>query len=309
MTYVTELDTSILVALARAEVGAHVLGHLRRCGGSSGQSTSICSLSNASDLCPSGNKGLNGSHEARSGLGGTSGGSGRTSGLNGVASGESGKLVTGETDILVDNLRVHSASMGRILVNVGLEDLASIDVSIHVVAVVDGILKDIDFPSRQEVGMELKAIGVAGREDVGAIAPVRILVDWHHHLVEDTDSVNRMRRGAGPAVVVVDGVGHVRLVVGAVEVDAVPALGEEYLPSNTVFAGVDVREVDIFTLSVRGVVRNGSGVVYVIVLLGEHRLSAIVEHTETDEAHGLISEAGRVVGSAGGATSNHLLKK
>ena len=98
--------------------------------------------------------------------------------------------------------------------------------------------------------MVRKEVLIAGGEHVGAVAPVVVAVGRNDHLVEDSDRVDRVRRRAGTTVVVVDGVGHVRLVIRAVKVLAVPALREENLDTDAVLAGVDVREVNILALSI-----------------------------------------------------------
>ena len=73
--------------------------------------------------------------------------------------------------------------------------------------------------------------------------------------------MNRVRARARTAVVVVDRVRHVRFVVRTVQVNAIPAHGEEDLVTNTVLTGVDVGEVDILAFCISGVARNCATVV------------------------------------------------
>lgn len=151
--------------------------------------------------------------------------------------------------------------MRLILVDVRSEDLARVDVAVHVVAVLDGVLQDGDVPAVLEVAVEGKTGGVTRGDDVRALTPVVVALGGDDHLVEETDEVHGVRGRAGTGVVVVDGVGHVRLVVGAVDVLAVPAHREEDLHTDTILALVDVREVHVRTLCVRGVARDSTGVV------------------------------------------------
>ena len=75
--------------------------------------------------------------------------------------------------------------------------------------------------------------------------------------------------------------------VRRVEVDAVPAHGEEDLVAETVLAGVDVGEVDVLAFTVGGVAGDSTAVV------------------EADEADSLVREAGRVVRAAVRITGDH----
>lgn len=98
--------------------------------------------------------------------------------------------------------------MGLVLVDEGLEDLAGLDIAVHVMAVVHGILKSFDDPAVHEVCVEGEATGVSAAENVGAVAPIVELVGGDDHLVEEADGVNGMGRRARSRVVVVDRVGH-----------------------------------------------------------------------------------------------------
>ncbi len=74
--------------------------------------------------------------------------------------------------------------------------------------------------------------------------------------------MNWVRAGASTTVVVVDGIGHVRLVVSAVEVHTVPAHGEKDLVPDTVLTRINVREVDVLALSISGIAGNRTAVVF-----------------------------------------------
>lgn len=259
VAYITELDTSQFVTLTAAEAGAEVARHIRRFRAGASERTSVGTLSNASDISPSGSERGDVGHEAW-GRGSGAGRGLREIAADGVASRE-GRNRAADTNVLLGNLSGECASMGLVLVDVRLQNLASVDVAVHVVAVVHSILQDTDFPTVQEVTVVRKEALVAGGEHVGAVAPVVVAIGRNDHLVENRDRVDRVRRRAGATVVVVDGVGHVRLVIGAVKVLAVPALREEDLDTDAVLAGVDVWEVDVLALGIGRIIRDGATVI------------------------------------------------
>lgn len=109
--------------------------------------------------------------------------------------------------------------------------------------------------------MEGKTTGVTRRQDICSLTPVVEAAGLYELFEEQTDQVLRVRAGASSAVVVINGVSHVRLVVCAVEVDTIPAHGEENLVADTVNTLVRVGEVDILALGICGVVGNSTAVV------------------------------------------------
>lgn len=115
--------------------------------------------------------------------------------------------------------------------------------------------------------------------------------------------MNRVRVRAVSAVVVLNRVGHVRLVVGRVKVLAVPARGEEDLSTHTVGA---VMAEEVGALSPVGVVIVSTTVVYTMC---ESRnwgsgWSKRVR-TQADVANSLIGMIGGIVCAAIGVTSDH----
>ena len=132
-------------------------------------------------------------------------------------------------------------------------------------AVINRILEDRAVPAHQEVGVVRETSRVACGKDVSTLTPVVVTADGNDHLVEDGDGVNRVSRRTRATVVVVDRVGHVRLVVGTVQVNTIPALGKEDLVTDTVLAFVDIGEVDVLAFSVGRVVGSGATIVYIIV--------------------------------------------
>lgn len=151
--------------------------------------------------------------------------------------------------------------MRGVLVDVRNESRAECDVAVHVMAVLDGVLEHGNIPSVQKVGVVCKAGGIAGRKDICAITPVIVVLGRNNHLVEDPDGVNRVRRRAAATIVVIDGVRHVRLVVRAVEVHAIPALREENLQTNTILASIDIGKMDVRAFSVSRVTGDRAAVV------------------------------------------------
>lgn len=255
---VTELDAGEREALALAEARAEGKRHARRGRRRPGKRTGIGGLGNASGVGPARRQRRSRSDKGRrrTGVGARRH---RPSGrADGVAAGKSRKRAL---RVLVDDLRLHRARVRLVLVDVRREDLARGDVAVHVVAVVHRVLEHAHVPAVLEVRVEGEAGGVARGEHVRIGAPVVVARCADDHLVEEADEVHGVRGRAGTGVVVVNGVGHVRLVVCAVEVDTVPAHREEDLVADTVLTGIDVGEVDVLALSVSGVVGDSTGVV------------------------------------------------
>lgn len=283
---VAELDPRIREALTSAEPRTVVGSHIRRCRRRPSQHTPVRALRNAADVRPPRCERRNRVEEAGGGQI-MAARSRREICPHGVAPRKRRNLVT-QSDILVHNLGIQRACRRRILVDVRNQNLTQSDVTVHVVAVVDRVLQHRLVPPHQEVRMVRQTSRVAGRDHVGSLAPVVKVADRDDLLVEDRDGVDRVRLGAVAAVIGVDRVSHVRRVVGAIEVDTIPALGEEYLEADAVLTHVDVGEVDVLALGVCGVVGDCSAVV------------------EADEADCLVGEVGCVVCVARRASSNHL---
>lgn len=131
-------------------------------------------------------------------------------------------------------------SSGKELKNVTVLDQTSV-----AGAAVSSVLKDVDIPAVDEVTVESVSSWVTLGEDewlLGTVPPVKPIgrVD---DLVEDGNHVDWVRSRAGAVVVGVLGwVSHVRLVIGRIKVDTVPAGWEEDLSTKTVWAGL-VRQV------------------------------------------------------------------
>lgn len=259
--YITELDTSILESFTAAVLCTLAVSHSRIRGRGASEGTSVRSLGNTTNATPSRGQSLDGSGEGRC-VAGRAGRRGRlVAVVNDVAARERGQLGTVEADALVDNSRVDPTGVRCILIDVRNEDLALGDVAIHVVAVVDSILQHSDVPAGQEVSVESEARGFTSGQDVSAVAPVVVLVSGNDHLVEDADGVYWVGRRAGTTVVVGSWVCHMRLVVWHVQVDAIPALREEDLVTDTVLASINIGEVDVLSLSICRVVGGSATVV------------------------------------------------
>lgn len=120
-----------------------------------------------------------------------------------------------------------------------VEDRAISDETRVVVAGVGGLLKSGNIPAVEEITVEPVASRIALSEDErlgGTVPPIETgsRVD---DFVEDGNHVNRVSCRARTVVVRVLGrVGHVRLVVGRVKVDTIPARGEENLGTQAIRA-------------------------------------------------------------------------
>lgn len=172
--------------------------------------------------------------------------------LDGVAAGQGGQ---GAVHVLEHGRGDLAVLAGGVAVE--REVRAVLHVARVVVAVVDGGLQDADVPAVDEVAVEAVAGGVALGEDEGLVAVAGApeggeVGDAVDDLEEDGDEVDRVGGGAGAVVVAAAlGIGHVGLVVGGVEADAVPAGGEVDLGAQAVGA-VGVGEAGPAGVGVRG---------------------------------------------------------
>lgn len=253
-------NTGIGEALAGTESSTSVQSH-RLCINVRGtsQCTSISTLSDAANLSPSRSERLLGACQGRSRSSIRWAGRLRaSSGPDSVATWEGGDGVL-VTNIFVDNLTFITASRSSLGVHDCSQRRAVCDVPSSVGAVVDGVLEETDIgPSIREVTMEAKTGGVAIGPNPSPSAVVRELIDGDDHLVEDRHQMNGVGRRALSGVVGGGRVSHMRLVIGAVEVDTVPASGEEDLSAHAV--GTIVRE-EIGTLGPVGITVMASAVV------------------------------------------------
>jgi hypothetical protein len=100
-------------------------------------------------------------------------------------------------------------------------------------------LENVDIPAVEEITVEPVAsrITLSENERLGGAVPPIETGSGVNDFEEDRDHVNRVGCRARTVVVrVLSRVGHVRLVVGGVKVDAVPAGGEEDLGTQTIRA-------------------------------------------------------------------------
>ena len=113
-----------------------------------------------------------------------------------------------------------------------------------------------------------------------------------------------VRVGAVTGVVVLNRVGQVGLVVRRVEVDTVPAGGEEDLGTDA------IRAVVVEEVGTLGPVRIAPMVG--VIIYSEVNYTPVMnyfwERTKAHVAHGLVTEIRRVVGAPVGVTSDHLRK-
>jgi hypothetical protein len=120
-----------------------------------------------------------------------------------------------------------------------IEDRAISDETRVVVAGVGSLLQNVDIPTVEEITVEPVASGItlSENEGLGGTVPPVKTGSGVDDFVEDGDHVNRVSCRARAVVVRVLGrVGHVRLVVGRVEVHTIPAGGEEDLGAQAVGA-------------------------------------------------------------------------
>lgn len=98
--------------------------------------------------------------------------------------------------------------------------------------------------------MEPVTSGVAHGENerlTGAIPFIRKVVGLVDDFVKEGNHVHRVRRRTATVIVrSIIGIRHVRLVVGTIEVDAVPATREEDLGADTIWT-VDVGKMVVLT--------------------------------------------------------------
>ena len=106
-------------------------------------------------------------------------------------------------------------------------------------------MEEVDVPSVREVAVVPITGRVAVGENPGTRAPIIELVDGDEHLVKEGHEVDGVAVGAITVVEVLDGVRHVRLVIGGVQVHAVPAGREEDLSAHAIRTVV-VEEVGAF---------------------------------------------------------------
>ena len=271
-TYIAKLNAGVCEALAGTKSHADVSGHVR--GGSRGlaERATTGTLSDTSNIGPTGGEGSDGVNKPGGREGVARRGS-REVRANRVAAGEGTNRGAVSTDILVDNLALERASGSLVLVDVGSENLAGVDITVHVVAVINGVLENGTIPTHQEVGVVGEEVRVASGKDVGTFTPIVEAADGNDLLVEDCDGVDRVTRGARSAVEVVHGVSHMRLMVRTVEIHTIPALREENLETKAVLALVNVGEVDILTLGIGRIVRDSAAIVckqvYLVRVLSE----------------------------------------
>ena len=151
----------------------------------------------------------------------------------GVAAGENRERGL-EARRLVDNFRLENAGIRRGLIDRRGKRRAVHEVPVRVWTVIDGVLKEVYVPSVREVAVMSISGRVPVREDPSAVAPIVELVDGDEHFVEQGDEMNWVTIGAIARVESLNRVRHVRLVVGGVEVDSVPARREEDLRAQAV---------------------------------------------------------------------------
>ncbi len=240
---VRELDPGQREPLRRAEARARRASHGGTGSGRSRQGTAAGALCDASDLRPAGRKRRLSGDEGWSRQPGA--GRSRASAIpERIAPRERGNG-RAEASSLVDDLRLENTCIGGCLVDVGGERRTVPDIGIVVRTTVDGVLEEVHVPAILEVAVVSVTGGVSVCEDVGAGALVVELVDADNHLVEQGDKLNGMTIGAVATVIVLDGIGHVGLVVRRVQVLSVPARREEDLRAQPVGAAV-VKEVVTF---------------------------------------------------------------
>ena len=164
-------------------------------------------------------------------------------------------------EILV-NKRIQAAS-ARIKVLLCCRDSASkwstiVELTTGVLALLNSLLQKAGIPAHEEVGMESKASVVTGGPEEWLVSRPRVVECLEDPFGLENDQVMGVCLWATACLERDRRISHVRLVVRAVEVDTIPAHGEEDLVTDTVLALVRVREVDVLALSVGGVVRDST---------------------------------------------------
>jgi hypothetical protein len=161
-----------------------------------------------------------------------------------------------------------------------LEDVAVLNDTAQVGALGDSLLEGWYIPAVDEVSVVSVTSLIAVGEDKGVLAIDKLVGELRgipDNLVEEGDEALGVRVGAN-AVVDAIRVGHVRLVVGRIEVLAIPARWEEDLGTETVGA-VDVGDL-VGLLGVGSKAGKADGTLLQGVGEGtEHRISR--KHTET----------------------------
>jgi hypothetical protein len=234
-------ETCVLVSLTRAVGNARLDGHGVAAGGGGTESAGAHIIAAAANVLPFQRRGdvlevllvCADGCDLAVGAGLDRGETGTL--LDGVAAGKSVE----HTGNLLVNLRRDDTSLA-LLGGEQIEDRAVGQKTAVVGALVDGLLESGNIPTVDKVTVESVASRVTLSEDEGLSATVphaAKVTDVVVDLVEDGNQVDRVSVGALAAVVATtDGVRHVRLVVSRIEVDTIPARGEEDLSAETIGA-------------------------------------------------------------------------
>ncbi len=208
---VRELDPGQRESLRCAEARARRTGHRGTSRGRSRQGSAARAFCDASDLCPASRKRSLSGDEGRGAQSGTSGPRARSIPER-VASREHLKGRR-EPGVFGDDLGLENACVRGSLVEVGGERGTVHDVSDNIRTLVDGVLQEVAVPAVLEVTVMAVTGSVSIREDPSARPPVVELVDGGHHLIEQRDELDGVGIGAVATVEVLNGVGHMGLVV------------------------------------------------------------------------------------------------
>lgn len=120
---------------------------------------------------------------------------------------------------------------------VELEGWAVLDTAREISALVDSLLKEVNIPAIHKITMKAVPSGITHRPHERlrrAIPHVGEFAGIPDDLIEDRDEMDWVRGWTRAAVVGADGIGHVRLVIGRIEVLAIPAGRKENLRADTI---------------------------------------------------------------------------